>query len=162
MFGRGPGLTWQKLALALLVVVAAALWSQFGGGFGGGKPLGGERTTVERPAGGGQQQARAPGGKAWGATIGFANRDRLDEHFEKHGAEFGSIGKAEYLRRAQELRDAPAGGDVLEAVRRDGVVSRFDRRSGAFLAFNPNGVIRTYFRPNDGERYFRRQAERDR
>ena len=53
------------------------------------------------------------------------------------------------------------GGAVLEAVRRDGVVTRFDRKSGAFIAFNANGVIRTYFRPNDGERYFRRQLERD-
>ena len=28
-------------------------------------------------------------------------------------------------------------------------------------AVNPNGVIRTFFQPNDGERYFRRQSERD-
>jgi len=41
------------------------------------------------------------------------------------------------------------------------VVTRFDRTSGAFLAFNSDGVIRTFFKPNDGERYFRRQAERD-
>jgi pyocin large subunit-like protein len=50
---------------------------------------------------------------------------------------------------------------VLE-IRRpsDGVVSRFDRRSGAFLAFDSDGTIRTFFRPNDGESYFRRQARR--
>ena len=58
------------------------------------------------------------------------------------------------------LRDAKAGGPILEAVRHDGVVSRYDRQTGAFIAFNPNGVIRTFFKPNDGERYWRRQAER--
>ena len=42
----------------------------------------------------------------------------------------------------------------------DGVVTRFDRQTGAFIAYNPNGVIRTFFKPNDGERYYRRQAER--
>ena len=99
--------------------------------------------------------------RQWGADVGFASRARLDEHYRKHGAEFGDITREEYLRRAQALRDAPAGGAVLEAVRRDGVVTRFDRKSGAFIAFNANGVIRTYFRPNDGERYFRRQLERD-
>jgi hypothetical protein len=89
---------------------------------------------------------------------GFRSRALLDEHFQKHGREFGDVTEDEYLRIAQELRDRPAGGDVPELVRGDGVVSRFDRHTGTFIAFNSNGVIRTCFRPNDGERYFRRQA----
>lgn len=96
----------------------------------------------------------------FGASIGFRSRQRLDEHFAKHGAEFGMISRAEYLRQAQALRDAPVGGDVLEIRRGDGTVSRFDKSSGAFLAFDDDGIIRTYFKPNDGERYFRRQARR--
>ena len=32
--------------------------------------------------------------------------------------------------------------------------------TGSFIAFNANGVIRTFFKPNDGERYYRRQSER--
>jgi pyocin large subunit-like protein len=93
--------------------------------------------------------------------IGFGTRQKLSEHYRKHGKEFGQISKEEYLRRAQELRDRPSGGDILEAVRKDGVVTRFDRKTGAFLAFNPDGTIRTFFRPNEGERYFRRQAQRN-
>jgi pyocin large subunit-like protein len=85
---------------------------------------------------------------------------RLNEHFEKHGAEFGRITRQDYLRQAQLLRDAKVGGPVLELVRRDGVVTRYDQQTGAFIAFNSNGVIRTFFKPNDGERYWRRQAER--
>jgi pyocin large subunit-like protein len=91
---------------------------------------------------------------------GFRSRAQLDEHFQKHGAEFGAIGKAEYLRLAQELRDAPAGGPILEARRPNGEFSRFDRRHGYFGAYNPDGTIRTFFIPNDGERYFRRQERR--
>ena len=49
---------------------------------------------------------------------------------------------------------------MLETVRRDGVTTRFDRQTGAFVAFNRDGTIRTFFKPNDGERYYRRQAER--
>ena len=96
------------------------------------------------------------------SSVGFANAQRLDEHYAKHGAEFGNISKQEYLRQAQALRDAPAGGPILEASRPGGDTTRFDRRTGAFIAISATGVIRTYFRPNDGERYFRRQAERDR
>lgn len=40
------------------------------------------------------------------------------------------------------------------------VGARFDRKISAFLASNPDLTIRTYFKPNDGERYFRRQSKR--
>ena len=96
----------------------------------------------------------------FGDDPGFRSPQRLDEHFAKHGREFGSITREGYLRQAQALRDAPVSGSVLEVRRADGVVSRFDRRTGAFLAFDSDGIIRTFFRPNDGEAYFRRQARR--
>src|ERR1700684_2266122 len=91
---------------------------------------------------------------------GFRSRQQFDEHFAKHGREFGNISQEEYLHRAQELRDAPAGGPILEVVKAGGVVTRFDKRSGAFGAYNRDRTIRTFFKPNDGERYFHRQAER--
>ncbi len=92
---------------------------------------------------------------------GFRDRKHLDEHFTKHGGEFAGLNKAQYLAMAQTLRDAPVGGNILEIIRAsDGVASRFDRGSGAFLAFDRDGTIRTFFKPNDGEKYFRRQANR--
>ena len=96
----------------------------------------------------------------WAGGPGFRSRAQLNEHYAKHGAEFGAISKLEYLRLAQELRDAPVGGPILEARRPNGQFSRFDRRKGYFGAYNPGGTIRTFFIPNDGERYFRRQARR--
>lgn len=92
--------------------------------------------------------------------VGFRSIQRLDEHFVKHGREFGSVSRDDYLRLAQSLRDRAAGGPVLELIRNDGTITRFDRGTGAFLAFARDGVIRTFFRPNDGEQYFQRQARR--
>jgi hypothetical protein len=89
--------------------------------------------------------------------IGFRSGERLAEHYRKHGRKFGDVTMEEYLRLAQSLRDRLAGGAVLEALRGDGVVTRFDRATGAFLAFDPDGTIRTFFKPHDGEAYFRRQ-----
>lgn len=106
------------------------------------------------PAGG------SPAPVAVDANVGFRSADRLAEHFAKHGGDFPGASQAEYLRQAQVLRDRPAGGDVLELVRADGVTCRFDEGSGAFLAFNRDRTIRTFFKPNDGENYFRRQADR--
>ncbi|MFN8581710.1 MAG: hypothetical protein U0163_12130 [Gemmatimonadaceae bacterium] len=91
---------------------------------------------------------------------GFRSAERLSEHYAKHGGEFGRVTIDEYLHLAQALRDTVAGGPILEVRRRDGVISRFDRTSGAFIAFDADGTIRTFFRPNDGERYFHRQAQR--
>jgi pyocin large subunit-like protein len=92
--------------------------------------------------------------------IGFRDASHLHEHFQKHGREFGSIDEAAYLGLAQTLRDRPAGDPILESVRADGVVTRFDRSSGTFLAFDRDLTIRTFFKPNDGERYYQRQLAR--
>ena len=148
---RPGGLPWRRLMTAALAVVAIFLyWTQVAER--------GQRDVARGPAP--TSAGVALETRGWGAGVGFADQHRLDEHFEKHGAEFGRITKQDYLRQAQLLRDAKAGDSILEAVRRDGVVTRFDRQTGAFIAFNSNGVIRTFFRPNDGERYWRRQSER--
>ncbi len=97
---------------------------------------------------------------ALAAGPGFRSRAQLDEHFRKHGREFGRVSQQEYLNLAQELRDARPGGTILEDVRNDGAFSRFDRRNGYFGAFNRDRTIRTFFIPNDGERYFRRQINK--
>jgi hypothetical protein len=94
-------------------------------------------------------------------SVGFRDSEALREHCSKHGREFGTITKAEYLYMAQELRDSEADGKfVLVAYRPDGAVSKFDRRDGEFIAYNRNKVIRTFFKPGDGERYFHRQKGR--
>ena len=98
--------------------------------------------------------------RGWGNGVGFVDERHLDEHYRKHGVEFGHITKLDYLHQAQLLRDTAVGGPVLQTVRRDGVTTRYDQQTGAFIAFNRDGTIRTFFKPNDGERYYRRQAER--
>jgi pyocin large subunit-like protein len=90
---------------------------------------------------------------------GFRSRSQFEQHFAKHGAEFGNITSQQYLALAQQLRDTPKGGAILEAVRADGVVSKFDKRHGYFGAYNPDRTIRTFFIPNAGERYFWRQLK---
>ncbi len=93
------------------------------------------------------------------AGPGFQSPQALDSHYAKHGREFGDISKREYLALAQTLRDAPAGGDILEIVRdADHVITRFDKSRGYFGAYNPDRTIRTFFIPNAGVSYFYRQA----
>jgi pyocin large subunit-like protein len=134
----------------LAIILGVALFVMRGSGPAGPEP-GRQPSTAQSP------ERTAPSAQH-NAGIGFRSADRLAEHYAKHGREFGAISQAEYLRRAQALRDAPLSDSVLEIRRADGVVSRFDRATGSFIAFDPDGTIRTFFRPNDGENYFRRQA----
>jgi len=147
---RSGTLPWRRLLTAALAAAAIFLyWSHLTDR--GARDI--ARGLVVADAGGAEP-------RGWGAGVGFADARRLDEHYEKHGAEFGNITKQDYLHQAQLLRDAKVEGPILQTVRSDSVVTRFDRQTGAFIAYNPNGVIRTFFKPNDGEGYYRRQAER--
>ena len=97
---------------------------------------------------------------AMAGGAGFRSKLLLDEHFAKHGREFGAVTEEQYLHLAQQLRDARPGKDVLQVRRPDGGYSKFDRKRGFFGAYDADGGIRTFFIPNDGIRYFERQAER--
>ena len=144
--GRMP---WRRLITAALVALSIFLyWSH---AMERGQRLAAESVA---PAAEAREDVKARD------NVGFVDARRLEEHYEKHGAEFGRVTKQDYLHQAQLLRDAPVGGPVLETVRADGVTTRFDRQTGAFIAFNRNGTIRTFFKPHDGERYYRRQTER--
>lgn len=147
---RPGGLPWRRLLTAALAAAAIFVyWTQLG-------DRNARVAARDVPAASDARDTAIPSRP----NVGFVNERRLEEHYEKHGAEFGRITRQDYLRQAQLLRDAQVGGPVLQTVRADGVTTKFDRQTGAFVAFNPNGTIRTFFKPNDGERYYRRQAER--
>ncbi|SJZ72451.1 hypothetical protein SAMN02745126_02043 [Enhydrobacter aerosaccus] len=150
MFPRMGGRPCHRLlAMALVAVASLVTWTC--SVESGGRAL--ARDLADMVSSGTER-------RSWGNGVGFESEWKLDEHYKKHGAEFGNITKLDYLHQAQLLRDTAVGGPVIQAVRRDGVTTRFDRQTGAFVAFNRDGTIRTFFKPNDGERYFRRQAER--
>jgi len=153
MTGRWSGLPVRRLLMAALAAIAIfAYWTHVAEH--------GDRHAAFDAASAQTLDAAPTASQDWGAGVGFVDNRRFEEHYEKHGAEFGHVTKQDYLRQAQLLRDARVGGPVLQTVRADRVTTRYDRETGAFIAFNPNGTIRTFFKPNDGERYYRRQAER--
>jgi len=159
MYVRSGGLPWRRLLTAALAALAIFIyWTHVTDR--GARDIARDPLSAEARGPLSAEARDSSGTRAWGSAVGFADQRRLDQHYAKHGAEFGRITKQDYLRQAQLLRDAKPVDPVLEAVRRDGVITRFDRQTGAFIAFNPDGVIRTFFKPNDGERYWRRQAER--
>ena len=76
-------------------------------------------------------------------------------HFEKHAAEFGYRTPVEYLRGA---RDLVGRSGVQTFTRSNGDRLFYDAARNEFAVLKPDGVLRTYFRPQNGSAYWRIQT----
>ena len=99
-------------------------WRWSGAHVGGG---------TDAPARSEERASRAHAASSFGGPhryasvgTGFRSRAKMDRHFAKHGAEFGGVTEAEYLREAQALRGAPAGETVEESTRPDESATFFE------------------------------------
>lgn len=89
----------------------------------------------------------------------FRSEKLLTQHFEKHGAEFdGDFDydtAAEYEKGASDVINNTAALHKTEAEDGDGVY--YIESTNEFVILSTDGYIRTYFRPNDGIKYYDRQ-----
>lgn len=76
-------------------------------------------------------------------------------HFEKHAAEFGYRTPVEYLRGA---RDLVGREGVQTFTRTNGDKLFYDAARNEFAVLKPDGVLRTFFRPQNGSAYWRSQT----
>ena len=82
---------------------------------------------------------------------------RLQSHFEKHGAEFGYRTAEEYLQGARALVQ---GREGVETFARGGDTLYYRVKTNEFGVMSRERVIRTYFKPVQGARYFANQKRR--
>lgn len=85
----------------------------------------------------------------------FRQAEYLQEHFEKHGAEFGYTSADEYLEGANRVIASSEALHKLEAEDGDDVY--YLEATNEFVIVSTDGYLRTYFKPEDGKAYFDRQ-----
>ena len=85
-----------------------------------------------------------------GVRAGDFAPGQLEEHYLKHGYQFGKITQEQYLQDAQALLDAEPGGDILEKIRPNGDVEHFRVSTGEFAVMTKRGRIRTYYKADYG------------
>lgn len=85
----------------------------------------------------------------------FRKAEYLQEHFDKHGAEFGYATADEYLAGANRVVASPGALHKLEAEDGDDVY--YLESTNEFVIVSTDGYLRTYFKPDDGKAYFDRQ-----
>lgn len=89
------------------------------------------------------------------SSLQFRNERLLDDHFIKHGSEFGYSTKEEYLEGANKVINSPSSLHKQEGE--DGDDIYYDEKSNEIVFVSEDGYIRTYFKPSEGINYYNRQ-----
>jgi len=87
----------------------------------------------------------------------FRSKKLFDDHYKKHGKEFGNITQEEYLKLANDLLNSESDTILHKTEKEDGDDVYFDTETGYFLVLSKDGYIRTFFIPSQGKAYFDRQ-----
>jgi filamentous hemagglutinin len=78
----------------------------------------------------------------------FASDGQLQDHFNRHGGDFGARTAAEYEAQANTFLNGPRGPGVLEKTRPNGDIVRYNPATDEFGVVKPDGTIRTYYKPD--------------
>ena len=98
---------------------------------------------------------------------GFLTRLDREDHFQNHQHEFDPpfTTVEEYETAAMAFLTTPSTSAIMEGVRRNGDIVRYDPLSNEFAICDRDGTILTYFKPTpvvhrerDNVTYFRKQC----
>lgn len=96
---------------------------------------------------------------------GFPNKQKLNNHWQNgrtHAAEYAPDGittKEQYEKRAVQLLESSCGNGIKGYKTKEGLVCRYDTKKNDFAKGSPEKGVRTMFKPDDGEDYYKRQLE---
>ncbi len=87
----------------------------------------------------------------------FASEQLLVDHWNKHGNEFGKdVSKTDYLRKARIFFN-DTSKEKERKHRSNGDELQYKPSTNEFGVLSRQKVIRTFFRPSSGRRYWERQ-----
>jgi uncharacterized protein RhaS with RHS repeats len=86
----------------------------------------------------------------------WGNPKTLEDHFARHGGDFGATSAEEYAQQASDFLVRAQAEGLPTKIDAEGVIRVYDPERNIFGAFNPNGTTRTFFSPSSPS-YFDRQ-----
>ncbi len=82
------------------------------------------------------------------AAESWGNPATLEDHFRRHGADFGARTAEEYAQKASQFfQDAIHRGLPMK-MDEFGVIRIYDPETNTFGAYNPDGTTKTFFKPD--------------
>jgi hypothetical protein len=94
-------------------------------------------------------------------SVTWRRSQTLDTHYKKHGKNLNVTSAEDYAHQASEFRTRAQNEKLPAVVDKDGVTRYYDPKTNTFGSYNPDGTTRTYYKPEEGQEYFRRQMEKD-
>ena len=88
-------------------------------------------------------------------TYTFKNKELMHQHFKKHEDEFSYSTAEEYVVGANKVITSKEALSKTEAE--DGDLIYYLEKTNEIVFLSKDGYIRTYFKPDDGIKYFNRQ-----
>ena len=101
------------------------------------------------------------GGNDGKIEVRFETPEKMQKHYDKHIDKYGNISISEYIALANELVNAKDTDDIERLVRSDESTAIYRFSTNDFLVITKDGYIRTFFKPDDGEAYWREEHERN-
>ena len=101
------------------------------------------------------------GGNDGKIEVRFETPEKMQKHYDKHIDKYGNISISEYIALANELVNAKDTYDIERIVRSDESTAIYRFSTNDFLVITKDGYIRTFFKPDDGEAYWREEHERN-
>ena len=86
----------------------------------------------------------------------WANLKTLDDHFARHGADFGATSADDYARMGSEFFQRGGAQHLPTKITPDGTIRMYDPATNTFGSFAPNGMTKTLFKPTSPD-YWSRQ-----
>ncbi|WP_246289360.1 hemagglutinin repeat-containing protein [Achromobacter deleyi] len=143
-------LAWDEIGKAGVAGAAAAV-----GAVGSNKTsvagVKGSGSATGRPIQSENDEAKASalsGAKLSGSGARFADQAKLDDHFARHGSDFGAKNALEYQAQADKFLTSSKPAGVLEKARPNGDVVRYNPGTDEFGVVSSGGSIRTYYKPD--------------
>jgi pyocin large subunit-like protein len=80
-------------------------------------------------------------------AIGFEDEGSRDDHYLRHGSDFGLTSAEDYERAAREFLNGPLSTTIQRCVRRgNGDLIRYDSATQAFAVMRSDGTIKTFYK----------------
>ena len=87
------------------------------------------------------------GGGNWG------NPNALQDHYDRHGSDFGSVSPQDYANQANDFYNNRA--NYQTKTDQFGITRVYDATTNTFGAYNADGTTKTFFKPFSGSSYFK-------
>ena len=100
------------------------------------------------------EKATEEGTKAY-TDYRFRSKSLLNSHYDKHGIEMGFKSAGDYEKAASDVINNPAA--LYKTEKEDGDHVYYLVSTNEFVVLSKDGYIRTYFKPDQGKKYFDRQ-----